>query len=713
MIFKHIVALISLLLILISPLFSSEVEDAITNDNLELVKQLLQTDNELLEQKFGRDFTPLNWAAAQGKQEIFFSLIDMNADISTKDLDGSDLLINAAAGGNLDIVKYLLNERKFDVNFPDNNNFTPFQAAAGSGNVELLKFLVKNRADIFARSTSDATPMSNAVYSDSLEAVKYLFELGCEFDHPNQWNVSPIHYAAYKGNVEVIKLFMERDVDIHKITMNRETPFFWAVVGGRFEMADFLLANGVDINSKVTGGVTALHSAHKLRMDSLEYLLEKGADVTAVDSTGNTVLHAAAWSERDEIVSKLIESGVDVNAKNYNGNIALINACRRDSIDVIKVFLDNGASLDVGECKDENGCVIFPQSPLHTCINSGKNDFVSLLLEYEVDIEMKDPNFERSPLHIAAIKGNIEILNMLIAKGASINPKDNFGKTPLYYANTYKNELTAEILNANGGKSVKAAKKYNQDLLNGKLKNQEANMWFSNHSGWIFKTANNLLIVDYWERGSKPDKPCLENGWIDPEEIKDFNVTVLVSHEHGDHYDPVIWEWKETIPNIRYILGMEVPDQEGYELIQPRSTLDFDNLHITAFESNDSGVGFVIVSDGVTILHPGDHANETSDFSGTYWPEIEYVKENFPNIDIALMPIRGCGLPEVESVRLGVVRTLKELEPKVFLPMHSGDDGFQYRNFNEKLLEEGINKTKLYYPLDKGDRFIYKKGKLI
>jgi len=73
----------------------------------------------------------------------------------------------------------------------------------------------------------------------------------------------------------------------------------------------------------------------------------------------------------------------------------------------------------------------------------------------------------------------------------------------------------------------------------------------------------------------------------------------------------------------------------------------------------------------------------------------------------------GCELPDVESVRLGVVRTLKELEPKVFLPMHSSDEGFQYRNFNENLLEEGINKTKLYYPLDKGDRFIYKKGKLI
>ena len=152
--------------------------------------------------------------------------------------------------------------------------------------------------------------------------------------------------------------------------------------------------------------------------------------------------------------------------------------------------------------------------------------------------------------------------------------------------------------------------------------------------------------------------------------------------------------------------------EEGYEVIQPRTTIEFDDLNITAFESNDSGVGFVIEVDGVTIFHPGDHANETRDFSGTYWPEIEYVKENFSNIDIAMMPIRGCGLPDVESVRLGVIRTLKELKPKVFLPMHSVDDGFQYRNFNENLKEEGIKNTKLYYPLDKGDRFLYKRGRL-
>ena len=712
MIYKFIVAVITFILILVSPLFSLDIHDAIQEGNLTRVQELIEADEANLELPDDRQFTPINWAVTSGNYDIFKYLQEQGADITTVDIDGSNLLINAASGGNINIVKFLVEDKGFDVNFVDNNGFPPFHSGAGSGNVELLKYFITKGANIHTSTNNGSTPMANAIYSDSLAAVKLLFELGCEYDVPNQWDVYPVHYAAYLGNVEVMKLFLERDVDIHKVTMNRETPFFWAVVGRRFEMADFLLENGVDVNTKVIGGVTALHSAHKLRMESLDYLLEKGADVAVVDSSGSTVLHAAAWSQRDEIVRKLLESGVDVNAVNNGGSTALANACNRDSIDVIEVMLEYGAKVNAAECENEGQCETGHRSPFLISVNLAKTEYVELFLKHSVDINQTDPEFNRSPLHTAAIRGQVDIVNMLLEKGAVVNAKDCFKKTPMYYSQIYPNEKITAILAKNGGKSSKIEKKYKEDLLQKELKESESILWFATHAGWIYKTANNLLIIDYWSHGNVPENPSLANGWIDPEEIKDMNVTVIATHDHGDHYDPVIWEWQETIPNIRYILGDATPEQHEYDLIEPRSTLTFDDLKITAFESNDAGIGCVIEVDGVTIFHPGDHANETRDFSGTYWQEIEYVKENFQNIDIAMMPIRGCGLPDVESVRLGVIRTLEELEPKVFLPMHSVDDGFQYRNFNENLREEGIKKTKLYYPRDRGDRFIYKNGKL-
>jgi ankyrin repeat protein/L-ascorbate metabolism protein UlaG (beta-lactamase superfamily) len=713
MYFKYVVAIITFLFVLLSSLLSTEIHDVVQEGDLARVQELIEADNSLLEMQDDRLFTPLNWAATRGHYDVFMYLLEKGADINTVDIDGSNLLLNAAGSGNMDIIKFLVEEKDFDVNFVDTNSITPFYSSGGSGDVEVIKYFVDKGVNTQVRSVNDGTPIVSAIYSDSLTAFEYLLELGCEYDVPNQWNVAPIHYAAYRGQTEMLKILMDKGVDIFQETMNRETPFIWAVVARHFETADFLLDNGEDINRRISGGVTPVHSSYKLRPESLDYLIEKGADLTIVDSTGNTVLHAAAWSQDDELVAKLLTNGADVNAVNDDGETALVNACWRDSIDVIEVLLEHGATVDAEECKNEGSCVTGHRSPFLISVNRGKVDLVELFLNFTVEINQCDPNFERTPLHLAAIRGQADIVKMLLEKGADVNAKDCFKKTPRYYAQIYDHEVVAAILANEGSKLGKIAKKYKTDFLQQELNESEAKIWFANHGGWVFQTENNLLIVDYWSRGVEPENPCLANGWINPEEIKDFNVTVLVSHEHGDHYDPIIWEWQEAIPNIRYVLGMEVADREGYELIAPHTTLNFDNLDITAFESNDSGVGFVIASDGVTIFHPGDHANETRDFSGTYWPEIEYVKENFSTIDISMMPIRGCGLPDVESVRLGVIRTLEELQPKVFLPMHSSDDGFHYRDFIENLEEEGIEKTKLYYPLDRGDRFIFKKGKLI
>ncbi len=226
MINKQIVVLITLILILVSPLFSSEIHDAVQEGNLTLVQELIEADNTNLDREDDRQFTPLNWAAAGGHLDIFMYLLNLGADINTVDIDGSNLLINAAGSGNMDIVSYLIEDKGFDVNFKDNNEYSPFNAAAGSGNVELIKYMIGKGADIHTATSIGTYPIVNAIYSDSLAAVEYLFELGCEYDVPNQWNVYPIHYAAYRGNVDVIKLFMDRGVDIHKVTMNRETPFF-------------------------------------------------------------------------------------------------------------------------------------------------------------------------------------------------------------------------------------------------------------------------------------------------------------------------------------------------------------------------------------------------------------------------------------------------------------------------------------------------------
>ena len=91
---------ISFILILISPLFSAEIHDAVQEGNLDNIQELIEVDRTNLELQDDRQFTPLNWAVTSGHLEISKYLLNLGADIvmhsATKYLGGhSDVVMGA------------------------------------------------------------------------------------------------------------------------------------------------------------------------------------------------------------------------------------------------------------------------------------------------------------------------------------------------------------------------------------------------------------------------------------------------------------------------------------------------------------------------------------------------------------------------------------------------------------------------------------------
>jgi len=104
---------------------------------------------------------------------------------------------------------------------------------------------------------------------------------------------------------------------------------------------------------------------------------------------------------------------------------------------------------------------------------------------------------------------------------------------------------------------------------------------------------------------SKPEKPSLDTGWIDPKEIKDLKVRVFVSHSHDDHFDPVIFTWKEDVPNITYFFGWKAADDPSHHyMVGPRAEYKSEDLEISTINSHHSGVpevGWLVEVDGLAI----------------------------------------------------------------------------------------------------------------
>lgn len=95
-----------------------------------------------------------------------------------------------------------------------------------------------------------------------------------------------------------------------------------------------------------------------------------------------------------------------------------------------------------------------PQS-LHAVVTKGDFDNARKLIEQGADVEAKDPGTGASVLHYAVMRGNPEILQLLLGRGVDVNSRTKNGTTPLHTAVLYNRYEVAELL-INRGADVDA-----------------------------------------------------------------------------------------------------------------------------------------------------------------------------------------------------------------------------------------------------------------
>ena len=207
----------------------------------------------------------------------------------------------------------------------------------------------------------------------------------------------------------------------------------------------------------------------------------------------------------------------------------------------------------------------------------------------------------------------------------------------------------------------------------------EAVIRYLYHSGFTLETANHFLIFDCYR-----DTPAggLSEGVVDPEEIRDKNVSVFVSHSHPDHYSPKIFEWRRTVPNIRYFIADEIHTSEEAVRLAPGETAEAGGVSVRALESTDLGVAFLVGADGLRIYHAGDlnwwrwngEPDEDNEEMGRrYRRQIDSLRGE--TIDVAFLPID----PRLEeNAFLGADYFMKTVGAKAVVPMHAFGDTAYY-----------------------------------
>ena len=250
--------------------------------------------------------------------------------------------------------------------------------------------------------------------------------------------------------------------------------------------------------------------------------------------------------------------------------------------------------------------------------------------------------------------------------------------------------------------------------LKSDLDEGEAYIWYLGHAGWAVKTKNHLLIFDYvsYSRlGRTPENPSLANGYIDPSEIKDCSVFVFVSHGHGDHFDPVIYEWEKSVKKIQYIFGWQAGQNPHYHyLTEPKMKKTIDGFEIFNINHEFDGIpegAFLVKGDGLVIFHTGDHGSTGEELNILFKENIDYLAQQAKQIDVAF--ISQFGSRSGGEVNNGDLYAIEKLGPKVTFPMHQGGGERFYKKFAVEAKQKEA-KTKVIPAEKRGDRFFYQNG---
>ena len=172
----------------------------------------------------------------------------------------SSPLVNAAHHGQLEVVKYLLENFRGSIDVNKGSKVTtkqyleamydvpPLVAACTNDNLELVQYLVSNGADIHRLASQWGTPLCIAARYGCMAIAKYLLDNGADINAANKYGVTAFLMASgvkkSSTNVEMLNLLIARGADMYCKANNGDTAHHLAAINGNVEVMKCLITNG-------------------------------------------------------------------------------------------------------------------------------------------------------------------------------------------------------------------------------------------------------------------------------------------------------------------------------------------------------------------------------------------------------------------------------------------------------------------------------------
>jgi ankyrin repeat protein len=217
------------------------------------------------------------------------------------------------------------------------------------------------------------------------------------------------------------------------------------------DISEFLVEN-VDVNYIYEDGYTPLSYASEIgSLNSVNLLLNHGAKVNFFcddpQKNQQTPLMTATIEGHAEVVKALLEKEADPNYGPRDQDNPIILAAVNGHFDIVRLLVDHKAdvnSMDVFTSMNLENFTPFLDTVLHYAAEKNAPT-VEYLLRHGAVPDYQDA-VGYTPLHIACMYEQSDVVQLLACGGSNLNIQDNVGCTPLHYACKKGDMASAQLL---------------------------------------------------------------------------------------------------------------------------------------------------------------------------------------------------------------------------------------------------------------------------
>ena len=347
-------------------------------------------------------------------------------------------LVDAVKQHDADAVRALLRQ-KMDVNAPEGDGATALHWAAYGDHADLVDLLLAAGARVNVANDLSITPLYLASANGNAAIVSALLARGATADAASETGVTPLMEAARGGHAAVVRVLLQHGADPNVREGERDqTALMWAAARGRTDVVTALLDHGATIHARS-------------RVRAVTVMLDQGprravktsaADAKQIDAGGRTALLFAAQEGHAAVVTRLLAAGADKDDRAADGNTALVVAALSGHRSAAQVLIDAGANPDTagaGYSALHASVLRGDLATVQALLRRGANPNVALtngspVRRFGAQWALPRTLMGATPLAVAAIYLELDIMRALLAAGADVSLGLVDGTTPLLAA---------------------------------------------------------------------------------------------------------------------------------------------------------------------------------------------------------------------------------------------------------------------------------------